>query len=169
MSKSTPKEKRGTYRPVVVGVAIFILLVVAVIGGKEWRASLEAGPDADSIREFIGRYFNTWSVKDMTGYGGCFDSSAMVYFIKDGRVVLRQDKPDFISGQTEAVIRGPASEEHPESIQIMAEGDLAYARVYWKMTRGSLVKRGYDHFTLLRTTQGWKIIALTFYETPAKE
>ncbi|MEO6054139.1 MAG: nuclear transport factor 2 family protein [Chthoniobacterales bacterium] len=166
MSKNPPTEKNQK-SAVRTAIIVFIALALGGVGGYWWKTSHDAGPDADSIHEFINQYFTTWSSKDMAGYAACFDSTSMVYFIRDGQVMLRQDKPDFIAGQSEVLrMETKPIEEHPEDMHIVMDNDVAYASVLWKMTKGSTVKRGYDHFVLLRTPKGWQIISLSFYEIP---
>jgi len=165
MSNNSPTKKEPFRFPVLLG-----LILVFLIGGATeyvWHKTHDAGPDSASIKQFLFRYFKTWSSKDMAGYAACFDPSAMIYFIKDGAVVLRQNKPDFIEGQGN-VLQGSATsvEEHAEKVKIVAQGDVAYVRALWAMTKGSKVTRGYDHYVLLHTPQGWQILSLSFYEIP---
>ncbi|MEO8204942.1 MAG: nuclear transport factor 2 family protein [Chthoniobacterales bacterium] len=166
MSKNSQPEKSPRFSAWFV-IVIFIALGLGGAGEHLWKVSRDEGPDSASIHEFLNHYFQTWSTKDMAGYGACFDPTAMIYFIRDGQVLLRQGKPDFIAGQAD-VLKAETQpiEEQAENIDILVDNDVAYARVRWKMTKGTVTKHGYDHFVLLHTKGGWQITSLTFYEIP---
>ncbi len=78
--------------------------------------------------------------------------------------MLRQDLKEFVRDQTEAHRRAPSPlYERAEDMDMMMTGHFAYVRVLWKLTSGDRVDRGYDHFLLSRTSDGWKIVSLIFY------
>ena len=57
----------------------------------------------------------------------------------------------------------------PESVEVRLEGRLAHAVVFWKLTSGRALQKGYDHFTLLKREGKWRIVNLTFYATAMEE
>jgi len=101
----------------------------------------------------------------MEGYAACFDPAATIYFMKNGRVALQQNFKDFLEGQKNAhKATATPLEEHAQDVDLFITGNMAYARVLWRLTAGNRVSKGYDHFLIFRTSVGWKIITLLFYE-----
>jgi pyrrolidone-carboxylate peptidase len=116
------------------------------------------------VKDFIGRYFRTWSNQDMQGYDQCFMRDACIQFIDPQGGLHTSGRKDFVASQREyhrkSLVR---TVEVPETIDIRFEQELARVVVYWKLTAGQRRERGYDHFTLMNSGGEWKIVNLTFY------
>jgi hypothetical protein len=121
-----------------------------------------AGDDTD-VREFLTRYFSTWSAKDMDGYGACFHEQARVTFVHQG-APQTQGLTDFLHGQKlgHATASVPMTEV-PTDMKILRDERTAQASVRWKLTKGAEITTGTDCFTLIKTPAGWKIMSLVFY------
>lgn len=132
--------------------------------GEETKG--KANPGEAEIREFVQRYFKTWSDQDMKGYGECFAPGSVVQFIDPTGRIVSIDKENFVQSQEgyhkESSVRAI---EVPVTIDIRSEAMLARAVVYWKLTAGARNEVGYDHFTLIKHPEGWKIVNLVFYKT----
>lgn len=123
------------------------------------------------IQTFLERYFATWSAQDMTGYADCFDPGASIHMLDPHDSLIVQGVPEFLRGQKEGHLRSKDKMvEVPTAFRIILsqDGRVAKAEVNWKLTRGTAVETGVDHFTLKREGQGWKIVDLTFYEDKPK-
>lgn len=121
-------------------------------------------PQAGEIETFLNRYFSTWSAQDMEGYGGCFHPTARVTFVEKGGLASSQGLTDFLHGQKMGHERSPERmTEVPTGMKITGDSRVALAEVRWKLVKGSQTVTGTDFFTLLRTSEGWKIAALVFY------
>jgi hypothetical protein len=123
-----------------------------------------AHPDDAAIRAFLTRYFETWSGRDMEGYGACFDPQARILFVaKDGGIVS-EGTVDFLHGQKLAheQSQSPMSERALE-MKIQGDTKVVQAVVPWVLSRGSKEERGTDFFTLRRGAMGWKIVSLVFH------
>jgi pyroglutamyl-peptidase len=119
------------------------------------------------IKEFIGRYFRTWSNQDMKGYEACFLPEASIQHISAAGRLTTSSRPQFIASQRNYHRTSPVrTTEVAESVDIRLEGKLARVVVFWKLTAGARMEWGYDHFTLIRQDGGWRIVNLVFYETP---
>ena len=138
--------------------AAFVLLAFLLMG-------CQAEPKGDSaeVREFLTHYFSTWSAKDMEGYGGCFHEQARITFVHQG-VPQSQGLTDFLHGQklSHATTAVPMTEV-PTDMKILSDERTAQASVRWKLTKGADVTLGTDCFTLIKTSTGWKIMSLVFY------
>jgi hypothetical protein len=118
----------------------------------------------EEIKEFIGRYFKTWSNQDMKGYDGCFLPDAAIQFIDEEGQLTTYGRRQFVASQTDFHRKSQVrATEVPESIDVRFEGKLARVVVYWKLTAGMRTETGYDHFTLLKHDGNWRIVNLTFY------
>ena len=119
--------------------------------------------DEQDVRAFLERYFSTWSAKDMDGYGACFLEQARITFVHQG-VPQSQGLTDFLHGQklSHATTTVPMTEV-PTDMKILRDERTAQASVRWKLTKGSEVTLGTDCFTLIKTSTGWKIMSLVFY------
>ena len=127
--------------------------------------------DQKLIQSFLERYFSTWSAQDMAAYADCFDPGASIHMIDPRESLIVQGVPEFIRGQKEGHLRSPVKmTEVPTAFHITLSKDerLAKAEVNWKLTRGTEIETGVDHFTLKRQGTGWKIVDLTFYEDKPK-
>lgn len=126
-----------------------------------------AHPDQSAIESFLQRYFSTWSAQDMTGYGACFHPTARITFVGIGDQSDSQGLTDFLHGQSLGHQRSPVPmTEVPTDMKIHGDARVAQAEVRWKLTKGSTVVTGTDYFTLMKTSAGWKIASLVFYNDP---
>lgn len=136
--------------------ALFCLLLAS--------CSPAAHSDQPSIESFLHRYFSTWSGQDMAGYGSCFHPTARITFVGEGGQSSSQGLTDFIHGQTLGHQRSPVPmSEVPTEMKITGDNRVAQAAVRWKLTKGKETVTGTDYFTLVKTSEGWKIASLVFY------
>jgi hypothetical protein len=119
--------------------------------------------DDSDVRSFLTHYFTTWSAKDMDGYGACFHEQARITFVHQG-VPQSQGLTDFLHGQkiSHATTSVPMTEV-PTEMKILRDDRTAQASVRWKLTKGADITTGTDCFTLVKTSTGWKIMSLVFY------
>lgn len=134
------------------------------------EAEGQQAPDAavreKDVRAFVERYFKVWSEQDMGGYDDCFMTDAVVQHVDGQGQLFSIARPQFVASQREAHRRSASRMvEVPESIEIRFEQQLARAVVYWKLTAGARVQKGYDHFTLKLDRGRWRIANLLFYST----
>jgi hypothetical protein len=123
-----------------------------------------AHPEKSDIETFLNRYFSTWSAKDMTGYEACFDNTARISFVAKGGLLSSQGLTDFIHGQKIGHERSAEPMvEVPTDMKITGDNRVAQAEVRWKLTKGREIVTGTDYFTLVRTSNGWRIASLVFY------
>lgn len=135
--------------------------VVEVIQNKQ-----AAAPKKEEVEKHIRNYFETWSNQDLEGYEKCFAEKASIQLLTGKAQIETYSLPPFIASQKEAHRRARTPmKEVPISISISFAGRLAKADVFWKLTSGSTTQTGYDHFTLLKTGEKWKIVHLIFYES----
>jgi hypothetical protein len=124
--------------------------------------------DVKDVKEFIGRYFSTWSNQDMKGYDACFLPDACIQHIDARGNLTTSSRPDFIASQREYHRTAPyKTTEVAETVDIRFEEKLARVVVYWKLTAGPRIDYGYDHFTLIKHNGNWRIVNLVFYGVPS--
>jgi pyroglutamyl-peptidase len=123
--------------------------------------------DIKDIKEFINRYFSTWSKQDMKGYDACFLPDAVIQHIDAKGRITTTPRVQFIASQRNYHRNSPVRTiEVPESIDVRFEKTLARVVVFWRLTAGSKrVETGYDHFTLMRHEGQWRIVNLVFYSS----
>ena len=125
---------------------------------------VETMKDSDAIKEFVNRYFSTWSNQDMKGYDACFLPEASIHYIDSEDNVTMQTRKKFIAEQTEYHQRAAVrATEAAESVDIRMGGKLANVVVFWRLKAGARNETGYDHFTLAKVEGAWRIVDLTFY------
>lgn len=100
----------------------------------------------------------------MDGYAACFHEQARISFVQaDGRVTS-DTRSDFLHGQRLAHQTSPERmTEVADQIDLEFDQRAALARVRWTLAKGAQKTTGIDHFSLVRTAQGWKIVHLLFY------
>lgn len=115
-----------------------------------------------AVRAHLERYFATWSAQDMDGYGACFHPQARVSFVQ-GQNTSVQGLTDFLHGQrlTHQTAATPMKEVPLDMVIQMGKG-IATAAVRWELRKEDGNKTGMDFFTLVRTPEGWRIIALVW-------
>jgi hypothetical protein len=154
--ETSTRSKKMTF---AIRHSSFVILFFMLLGCQP------AGSKTDSadVREFLTRYFATWSAKDMDGYGACFHEQARVTFVHQG-VPQSEGLTDFLHGQklSHATTTVPMAEV-PTDMKILRDDRAAQASVRWKLTKGSDITLGTDCFTLIKTSTGWKIMSLVFY------
>jgi pyroglutamyl-peptidase len=120
-------------------------------------------PERAAVEKLVRNYFKSWSEQRMRDYADCFAENAVIQEV-DGGDVRTQLKDPFVVEQTNyhriAVFKAV---EVPVQTSISFEAELARVVVYWKLTAGPRVQYGYDHFTLVKVNQDWKIVNLVFY------
>jgi len=166
--------------PTRFGSAVFVVSLVACLawdilavgedGADSKAPGSKAAPPADDpqtaeVRQFVQRYFRSWSNQEMNAYAEGFMSTATIKYIDGRGNVDSQGAREFLANQRLFQLINKAKEA-PLSIDIRFEKRLARVVAYWKLEDGSGTPRyGYDHFTLLKQDGKWKILSLTFYET----
>lgn len=121
------------------------------------------------VRALVERYFKVWSDRDMDAYDDCFMADAVIQHVDARGQLVSIPRGKFVAGQRDAHRRSPdPMVEVPESIEIRFEQRIARAVVYWKLTAGARVEKGYDHFTLMLDRGRWRIVNLLFYSTDAE-
>ncbi len=132
--------------------------------------TLEAWHTDQEVREFIGRYFRTWSDQDMKSYDSCFLPDAGIQHIDSRGRLSTYSRSNFISSQRDYHRNAPhKTTEVPNTIDIRFEQKLARVVVHWTLTAGPRTESGYDHFTLMKHEGNWRIVNLVFYTAPAGE
>ena len=131
-----------------------------------WLAACKPNAHVEeaSLKPFLENYFATWSAQDMDGYGACFHPNARITFVDQGGQVMAQGLTDFLHGQK--LSHSQAAErmqEIPTGMKLAGDGRIAQAQVTWKLTKGAETVTGTDFFTLVKTPDGWRILALAFY------
>jgi Putative lumazine-binding len=125
---------------------------------------LQAHPDEAAIRAFLNRYFETWSKRDMEGYGACFAPEARILFIARSGEIVSEGTVDFLHGQKLAHERSSfPMTERPLEMKIQGDMKVAQAVVTWVLNKGAKEERGTDFFTLRRDGAGWRVVSLVFY------
>ncbi len=117
------------------------------------------------VKTFLERYFSTWSAQDMEGYAGCFHEQARITFVTKQGQVESNGLTDFIHGQKMAhQTAANPMKEVPLSIKIELHPPVAQAAVTWRLSKpGAADETGMDFFTLAKTSDGWRIMSLVFY------
>ncbi|MCC6493363.1 MAG: nuclear transport factor 2 family protein [Pirellulales bacterium] len=124
-------------------------------------------PREAEVRQLVDRYFRTWSAQDIPRYGQCFAAQAVVQMIDSSGELTTMPLAPFLRSQQEAHRRAAAPmTEAPESIEVRFDAKVAHALVYWKLVEGDRLQYGYDHFTLIRQQDKWRIAHLLFYALP---
>ncbi len=100
----------------------------------------------------------------MEGYGGCFSPLARITFTAGQDRMQSTGLTDFLHSQkmSHASATTPMT-EIPTSMDITGDNRVAQAEVRWRLTKGAEITTGTDYFTLVKTSEGWRIISLVFY------
>ena len=119
-------------------------------------------PEEPAVRAHVEHYFATWSAQDMDGYGSCFQPQARITFVTP-QESISQGLTDFLHGQrlTHETAATPMSEV-PLEIKISVGNRIATAVVKWELRKQGGNKTGMDFFTLAKTPEGWRIVALVW-------
>lgn len=138
--------------------------------GEKTKVKDDRDEERKEVRDFITRYFKTWSDQDMKAYESLFLPDAAIQHIDSRGRVSTSMRPDFIQSQID-YHRGAEfkTTEVAETVDIRFEEKLARVVVYWKLTAGPRLDYGYDHFTLMKRDGSWRIVNLVFYNTPKKK
>lgn len=139
-------------------------VLLSLIGLAACSPKAAVHPDDAALRTFLSRYFDTWSKRDMEGYGDCFDPSARIIYVAGKEGLVSQGTMDFLHGQKLAHEQSPVPmTERPLDMRIQGDEKVVQAAVTWVLSKGSKEERGTDFFTLRRDGAGWKIVSLVFY------
>ncbi len=116
------------------------------------------------VEKKIDQYFQTWSNGDMVGYKNCFHENAVIQYKSRGSGLYQTESlENFVNGQASAIAQSEKMTEVPLSKKVTIQDGTAHAIVRWKLTAGSRISKGYDHFIWTKTDHGWKILYLYFY------
>jgi hypothetical protein len=137
-----------------------MLLVLALV--LPGCSKAESADDV-AVRAHLTSYFSTWSAQDMDGYAACFHGSARITLVMKGGAINTEALTDFLHSQRMAHQQaGAPMKEEPTEMKITTGNGIAQAAVKWKLTKGTDVTTGTDFFTLARTADGWRIVALVW-------
>jgi ketosteroid isomerase-like protein len=145
-------------------VATLLLgLVIGFIAPKTLHSLTHQRAERE-IFAFIDEYFTTWSAADIDAYGKLFEEAAVIQLIREDGVV-NQTKIPFLEGQRQSHRNSPHPlAEWATSVHIAHHGATARVEVRWRLeSQGRAPETGWDHFTLRRHPDGWKIVNLIFY------
>jgi hypothetical protein len=133
---------------------------------QEPPQTVEAEHSAD-LEPFLRSYFETWSRGDMEGYRDHFHEQAMIYLVKNGRVLVAMPRDPFVDGQEAARSSSEApGVETMTSFTADEDRHAATVNAQWELIEGEERTVGVDRFTLIRDHQwSWKIVALVYYAT----
>ena len=139
---------------------------LAVLATFLWTPVV-AGQGEEGIEAFLAEYFSSWNEARWEDYGALFDPRAAISFVRNGKVVSRQDRKVFLAGQRRAR-RSARATVHERMTSFQAEADATAARVtvQWVLREGARERAGVDHFVLVRGAGGWRIVVLVFYFLP---
>jgi hypothetical protein len=161
---STFHSRTASPHPFGFRISDFLLVLFSALLLSQCAPSATAHPDEPAIREFLNRYFSTWSAQDMDGYGACFGEQARITYVEKGGASRSQGLTDFLHGQKLGHAQSPVKMiEVPLDMKISGDTRVAQAAVKWQLTKGAEIVTGMDYFTLVKTPQGWKIAALVFF------
>jgi hypothetical protein len=154
----------------VASILALMALVSAGCSGREQSAAMAPPPPnpvVEDVRGFLTGYFEVWSKKDIKSYEALFDAGATIHFVREGGQVIPWPVPPFIESQRQA--HAAATTPMVESadrmeIHVSPDERVAQAAVKWRLVQGPKTTVGWDHFTLLRRDNTWRILNLTFYE-----
>ncbi len=136
----------------------------------EVQAAKDEEPRLREVRTFVEHYFKSWSDQEMDDYDACFAPEAIIQYLDDRGTVRNTAKRPFVASQREVHRNSDVRNiEVPETIDVRMEGRLAHAVVFWKLTSGQQVQKGYDHFTLMKRDGKWRIVNLVFYATAVEK
>ncbi len=140
------------------------IAVLFCLGGLLAACGRGEHAEQAGIEAFLGRYFANWSARDMEGYGACFDPGARVTFVEKNGRSSSQGLTDFLHSQKLGHQRS-ANPMHEEPVAMKISGDnrVAFAEVRWRLAKGAEIVTGVDYFTLGHGRDGWRILALVFY------
>jgi hypothetical protein len=146
---------------------LFLLASLLLIAGTPSCSKPDSpqSKDEPAIRAFLENYFKTWSTQDMDGYAACFHETARVTFVTDRNGTPQSETlSDFLYGQRMGhKTAAEPMRETADSMSILMDDRAALARVPWTLVKGAQKTTGIDHFSLIKTPNGWKIIHLLFY------
>ncbi|MCB1142204.1 MAG: nuclear transport factor 2 family protein [Leptospiraceae bacterium] len=119
--------------------------------------------DHSDLETVINSYFEFWSDQNMKDYRSLFSKSARIDFRSKSGMIQSENLEDFIDSQTQSHIFSPVPmKEIPLEKKITIGKDIAQVMVYWKLTAGKRVVKGWDFFVLNKEGGTWKIIYLIF-------
>lgn len=125
-------------------------------------------PQEQEIEKFINGYFQSWSRQQFFRYDSCFMRNACIQFLDERGRLTTTLRKTFIAQQRRLAENAPVKRtEAAESIKISYEANVVHVVVFWKLTAGTELSYGYDHFTLIKKDGTWKIVHLLFYGAPA--
>jgi pyroglutamyl-peptidase len=133
------------------------------------KAAKDSDKETRAVEGLIQNYFQSWSEQRMKDYGDCFADDSVIQEISGGRIHTQMKGPFVTTQATYHKMALFKAIEVPVSTDISFQGELAHAVVYWKLTAGPRTQFGYDHFTLMKQKDQWKIVNLVFYGTRPAE
>jgi hypothetical protein len=118
--------------------------------------------DEKAVHSHLEHYFATWSAQDMEGYESCFHPQARITFVSGGQIGT-EGLTDFLFGQrmSHQQAKSPMKEV-PKEMKITVANDIAQCSVRWELQKTEGNVTGTDLFTLARSGDGWKIVALVW-------
>lgn len=145
------------------------LLLAAPVDVRGDEPDQPQDPRESAVRQVIDGYFAAWSSQDLDRYGRLFMPKAAIQLIDPAGELITVRLAPFLESQREAHRRAKNRlTESAERVDVRFEAELARVVVYWKLLDGDRVEYGYDHFTLIKSGDQWRIANLLFYAVKPK-
>ena len=144
----------------------YTVVMIVMLGLGLCSCSPQAADEKSEVQAIeaqLGRYFASWSARDMKGYASCFDPAATIHFIDGNGVSHLLHLPEFIRSQEYAHSVTPGGmTEHATSWQIHRAGRMAQVSARWDLQKSAGHETGTDYYTFLKRNDQWKIVSLVF-------
>ena len=114
------------------------------------------------LKVFINSYFSAWNRQDWDAYKAKFHPRAVIYSNRKS-ALIRSERDRFVAGQKNAVEASKLPlREVAENMFSERKGKSASAVVYWKLFRGTKIRRGVNRFSLTYNEElgNWQIVSL---------
>ncbi len=156
--------------PKMVYMGMYVLLLAGFQAGCGEKSGAGDNPNREQnagqkdVRQFLETYFKSWSDADFKTYQSCFASQSAIQYRRKSGELKKYELKTFMEIQKKVHKRGDGKIEVPLEINVTIENGYARCLVKWQLTQKDEVKKGYDHFLLMKDGEAWRIVSLLFYD-----
>ncbi len=144
-----------------------ILLLVLLLTSTYSYARQNEEEEKKQILQKLNSFFKVLENKDTAIYNTLVFANAQIWTVRNQNDTLKNSMRSFADDMKKLIAMNNVIEEHPLSFEIKIHNDIAVAWVPYTLSlSGKFSHCGVDVFTLLKTSDGWKIVNASYSVEP---
>lgn len=144
-----------------------ILLLLLLFTSVQCCAQQNEETKKNEVQEKVNHFFKALETKDTVLYKTIVFTNGQIWTVRKQQDTLKNSVRSFADDMKKLAATNAVIEERPLSYEIKIHNDIAIAWVPYTLSlSGKFSHCGVDVFTLIKTSDGWKIVNASYSIEP---